>query len=320
MIKINGIINDKNNLLLLLILIITFFSISCKKPVIGMYGLVEPINDYKNYTKEAIDGAFVRWLESSGAEIVIIHIWYTKEELINLLNQINGIVFSAGFRRPLKFDEPWEKKAEFIFEYAKNNSIPVWGTCLGMQMICFFISKDENIFDKYNNIGLETVELTKKVNSNMFSLFKKNDIADFETKPSTYHIHQRGVSPEKFNNNKNLIDNYDIIGYGYDKNNKKFVNMIESKKGLKHIIFGTQFHAEKNPYERRKKYNEENTIDSLRRAQLIAMKFVEEARNNGNLFKSDEERNKYTFINTYQKMKKGSYNNKINYYYFNIND
>ena len=96
--------------------------------------------------------------------------------------------------------------------------------------------------------------------------------------------------------------------------------MIESKKGLKHKIFGTQFHAEKNPYERRKKYNEENTIDSLRRAQLIAMKFVEEARNNGNLFKSDEERNKYTFINTYQKMKKGSYNNKINYYYFNIND
>ena len=47
-----------------------------------MYGLVEPIKDYKNYTKEAIDGTFVRWLELSGAEIVIIHIWYTKEELI----------------------------------------------------------------------------------------------------------------------------------------------------------------------------------------------------------------------------------------------
>ena len=92
MIKINGIINDKNNLLLLT-LIITFFSISCKKLVIGMYGLVEPIKDYKKYTKEAIDGAFVRWLESSGVEIVIIHIWYSKEELINLLNQINGIVF-----------------------------------------------------------------------------------------------------------------------------------------------------------------------------------------------------------------------------------
>ena len=154
----------------------------------------------------------------------------------------------------------------------------------------------------------------------MFLLFKKNDIVDFETKTSTYHIHQCDISPEKFNNNKNLIDNYDIIGYGYDKNNKKFVNMIESKKGLKHKIFGTQFHAEKNPYERRKKYNEENTMDSLRRVQLIAMKFIEETRNNGNLFKSDEERNKYTFINTCQKMKKGSYNNTINHYYFDIND
>ena len=103
------------NIINLLILIISFFKASSKKPVIGMYGLVEPINDYKNYTKEAIDGAFVRWFESSGAEIVVIHIWYTYEEIKELLKQINGVVFSVGFRRPLKFDEPWESKAEFIF-------------------------------------------------------------------------------------------------------------------------------------------------------------------------------------------------------------
>ena len=139
-----------------------------------MFGLVEPINDYKNYTKEAIDGAFVRWFESSGAEIVVIHIWYTYEEIKELLKQINGVVFSVGFRRPLKFDEPWESKAEFIFEFSKNNSIPIWGTCLGMQMISFFITKDENIFGKYNNIGLEKVELNNKVNnSNIFSILKK---------------------------------------------------------------------------------------------------------------------------------------------------
>ena len=296
-----------------------FLSILSQKPIIGMYGLVEPINDYKNYTKEAIDGAFVRWFESSGAEIVVIHIWYTEEEITNLLRQINGVVFSAGFRRPLKLDEPWELKARFIFEFAKNNSIPIWGTCLGMQMITVFMSEDkyENIFDKYNNIGLEAIELTNKANnSNILSFFKGNDINNLEIMPTTYHIHQRGVSPEKFIKNKILMNNYEIIGYGFDKDYKKFVNIIESKKGLNHIIFGTQFHAEKNPYERRKKYNEENTIDSLIRSQLLAMKFVEEARKNYNKFKSVEERNKFTFINTYQQLKYGYYNNKINYYYF----
>ena len=282
-----------------------------------MYGLVEPINDYQNYTKEAIDGAFVRWFESSGAEIVVIHIWYTEGEIIELLKQINGVVFSAGFRRPLKFDEPWESKAQFIFEFSKNNSIPIWGTCLGMQMISYFISKNENIFGKYNNIGLEKVELTEKANnSKIFSFFKKNDLKNIEIVPSTYHIHKRGVLPEIFEKNKNAVENFDIIGYGYDKDNIKFINVIESKKGLKHKIYGTQFHAEKNPYERRKSYNEENSMDSLRRSQLIAMKFVDEARKNKNRFKSIEEKNKYTFINTFQKQKDGYYINKINYYYF----
>ena len=288
-----------------------------------MYALVEPINDYKNYTKEAIDGTFVRWLESAGAEVVVIHIWYNEEEITALLKQINGVLFSAGFRRPLKFDEPWESKAQFIFEYAKNNEIPIWGTCLGMQMITYFMCNNESIFDKYDNIGLEPVELMKNgnsKNSSIFSLFKKNDLRSLELNPTTYHIHRRGVSPTNFEKNKKLMEKYDIIAYGYDKDNKKFINVIESKKGLKHKIYGTQFHAEKNPYERRKKYNEKNTMDSLRRSQLIILKFVEEARSNKNRFISDEIRKKYTFINTFQNQQYGSYINKVNYYFFDIND
>ena len=172
--KFNEMIKIKKILFFLLIVIIQFHIIYSIKPVIGMYGLVEPINDYQNYKKEAIDGSFVRWFESAGGEIVVIHIWYTEEEIKELLEQINGVVFSAGFRRPLKFDEPWESKAKFIFDFAKNNSIPIWGTCLGMQMISYFIANNENIFGKYNNIGLENVELTNNGNkSNIFSFLKK---------------------------------------------------------------------------------------------------------------------------------------------------
>ena len=138
--KFNEMIKIKKILFFLLIVIIQFHIIYSIKPVIGMYGLVEPINDYQNYKKEAIDGSFVRWFESAGGEIVVIHIWYTEEEIKELLEQINGVVFSAGFRRPLKFDEPWESKAKFIFDFAKNNSIPIWGTSRGMQMISYFIA------------------------------------------------------------------------------------------------------------------------------------------------------------------------------------
>ena len=292
-----------------------------KKPVIGMYGLVEPISDYEKYTKEAIDGGFVRWLEASGAEVVVIHIWYTHEQIISLLNQINGVLFSAGPRRPLKYDEPWELKAKYIFDYAKNNGIPIWGTCLGMQMITKFMADDNKPLDKYDNIGLKKVELTNLAKeSNLLSLFKEKDYDNLNNSETSFHIHKHGISPESFYSNKNLVENYDIIGYGYDKNGKKFVNIIESKKGLNHKIFGTQFHPEKNPFERANWFKEKNPMDALRRSQLIIMKFIEETRNNGNNFINDDEKSKYTFINTYETLKVGTYDKSLNYYYFEKKD
>ena len=313
------IINISYNLFLLFI---SFYLISSKKPVIGMYGLVEPISDYNKYTKEAIDGGFVRWMEASGAEVVVIHIWYNHEQIISLLNQINGVLFSAGPRRPLKLDEPWEQNAKFVFDYAKNNGIPIWGTCLGMQMITVFMSDGgKNFMEKYDNIGLKNVELTKEAkDSKMLSLFKKNDLDNLKNSKTSYHIHKHGISPEVFFSNKNLVDNYDILGYGYDSNGKKFVNIIESKKGKKHKVFGTQFHPEKNPFERGNWFKEKNPMDALRRSQLMVMKFIEEARNNGNKFINEEEKNKYTFINTYEKLSIGTYNKSINYYYFDKKD
>ena len=310
------------NYIILFILVTSFNIIYSKKPVIGMYGLVEPISDYNEYTKEAIDGGFVRWMEASGAEVVVIHIWYNHEQIISLLNQINGVLFSAGPRRPLKFDEPWESNGKFVFDYAKNNGIPVWGTCLGMQMITVFMSdENKNFLEKYNNIGLKNVILTNSAReSKMLSLFKESDFNNLNNSQTSYHIHKHGISPEVFFSNKNLMDNYDIIGYGYDSDGKKFVNIIESKKGKKHKIFGTQFHPEINPFERANWFKENNPMDALRRSQLMVMKFIEEARNNRNKFISDEERSKYTFINTNEMLSVGTYNKSINYYYFEKKD
>ena len=310
-----------NNYFNLVIFIVSFNIVLQKKPVIGMYGLVEPISDYNQYTKEAIDGGFVRWMEASGAEVLVIHIWYSHEQIISLLNQINGVLFSAGPRRPLKYDEPWELNAKFVFDYAKDNGIPIWGTCLGMQMITVFMANDNKSMDKYDNIGLKKVELSKiAIESKTLSLFKEKDYFNLNNSSTSFHIHKHGISPERFFSNKNLIENYDIIGYGYDKNGKKFVNIVESKKGMKHKIFGTQFHPEKNPFERANWFKEKNPMDALRRSQLMIMKFIEEARNNGNKFINESEKSKYTFINTYEKLKVGTYNKSKNYYYFEKKD
>ena len=60
-----------------LIILLNIISISLEyKPVIGIYGVVSPSDDYINYNKETLDEALVRWLEDEGAKIILIHYFY----------------------------------------------------------------------------------------------------------------------------------------------------------------------------------------------------------------------------------------------------
>ena len=132
-----------------------------------------------------------------------------------------------------------------------------------------------------------------------------------------WNIWIHGITPKDFWNNKNLTENFELVTTGFDLNGKEFVNAVESKEGLNHHIFATQFHAEKNPYIRKVKYNDPHTMDALRRSQLFALRFVEEARRNCNEIKEDNFREKYTFISTY---KKGTYDlydkSEFTYYFY----
>ena len=69
------------------------------KPVIGIYGNSNPEND----DEEFLNGtyypmSYVYWLESGGAEVMAIHYWYSEEEIKEILNKINGILFLGGGR------------------------------------------------------------------------------------------------------------------------------------------------------------------------------------------------------------------------------
>ena len=120
-----------------------------------------------------------------------------------------------------------------------------------------------------------------------------------------------------FFNEKNLIDNYVLTSYGYDLDGVKFIDSIENDF---YKIYGTQFHPEKTPFLRMKKYTRNHENDSLRRSQLLAMKVVDFGRNyapkkkieNMDLFRSN-----YHVISTFQKNKfKYIYDKEMNMYYF----
>jgi gamma-glutamyl hydrolase len=66
-----------------------------------------------------------------------------------LLPKINGVLFPGG---GVEFDmkTPWTSNANYILQYAMQqndagNVFPVWGTCLGFQLLSYLTANYENV-------------------------------------------------------------------------------------------------------------------------------------------------------------------------------
>lgn len=98
------------------------------------------------------------------------------------MSKINGVLFPGG-NQLIKIGDKWTDKAKLIFDYAiaenkKGNVFPVWGTCLGFELIMYLTSGvlDSNqLFTKYDDSSIihplkfsfkqEDTQLFKNMNS-----------------------------------------------------------------------------------------------------------------------------------------------------------
>lgn len=284
------------------------------KPIIGIYANIYPESDYSTNNASVIFGSYVRWLESLGAESLAIHPWYTHEYLDSLLSKINGVLFMGG-GRDFNSSSLWEQTALYILKSSLSKPIPIWGTCLGFQLITFLLSEDNSIIKhQYNHMGyLDNITFTPyTLNSKMYSFLNKDDFESLLSRNATAYFHTWGVSEEDWNENEKLKNLFDVTGYGTDVNGKKFVSSFEGKENL---IFGTQFHPEANPFVRYDGYEVEHSVDCLRISHKVGMAFVKYARMILNRM-DYYERKEYDFINTYGKGNEDKYDKEDNAYFY----
>jgi gamma-glutamyl hydrolase len=300
-----------------LIILLNILKISLEyKPVIGIYGVVSPSDDYSKYNKETLDEALVRWLEDEGAKIILIHHWYSHEILDEITSKINGILLPGVLRKKNSLDNLWESNAKYLINKSIEKKIPIIGICRGFLLLSSIIGNNMNILSSYNNKRAFNVEIIpESFKAKLFSLFEPKNFEEMKNLLTTPFYHIRGIIPNDFKKNKILNENFIITSYGYDKNGKKFVGSIESKNMNKFQIYGLQFHPEKAPYIRHPRYKNKQTNDTIQRSQLIALFFVNECKKNNHKF-TENDFQKFDFIDTYNRNKNADFDYEMNTFTF----
>ena len=125
--------------------------------------------------------------------------------------------------------------------------MPLWGTCLGSEMLAMLISGNDTILSTFSaeNISLPLHFTPEAASSQLFSGMPPGVEAAFR-EPITVNEHELGLAPDSYAESTQLRTAVRILSHNEDRNGKAFVSSFEHK----HLpVFATQFHPERPAFE-----------------------------------------------------------------------
>lgn len=263
-------------------------------PVIGI--LTEVLRDYKKFGthhKLHIAASYVKWIESSGAQVVPILLNQNDFYYEQMFKQTNGLLFPGGdnLLDPTK-NTPMMVAARKLYKMAveandRGEFYPIWGTCLGLELLSV-LSSNKNVLEPCSAVDealpVKFVErgrmFAPSSYANMPELNKDYSgvIMDIMTKKNTtYNHHYKCLSDEGLEK-AGLKDFYRPIAYSFDKNNKKFITIMEA---INYPFYATMAHAEKPSFEfvvKPKQMNIPHLREAIAVSRYLGDFFVEQCR------------------------------------------
>lgn len=232
-----------------------------------------------------IAASYVKFVESAGARAIPINYHSTDDEIDEVMNQVNGILFPGG-----SADVP--PAAKRIVENAMHISsvgghFPVYGICLGFEWLALAVAGQDVLTGGMDaeNISLSLNFTSEANHSRLFHDDSARTI--FAEQAVTMNNHHLGLLPTTFKKNPKLQSVFKLLSTNMDRNGVEFVSSMEG-----HIapIYGTQFHPEKNIFEwgtfpdgRPYEVIQHNSL-AVQSSQSLANFFVGEARKNSNVY------------------------------------
>lgn len=196
--------------------------------------------------------SYVKFLESGGARVVPIPYDLPASDVKALLSNINGALFTGGATAFYNKDgspSQYALTAQIIFDeattaHAAGESWPLWGTCLGHELISV-LAAGLDASPSPLTAGWDAENLTLPVDFTPAAATSRlwgspgaaTPKALFETGLS-YNAHTSGVAPADFAKSASLSSRFEILGTSADRRGDIFVATMEGKNGLP--IYTTQ--------------------------------------------------------------------------------
>lgn len=272
------------------------------RPIIGVWTQPSSSSD------EGCDGScdylaasYVKWIESSGGQVVPIPYGISSDEVDFLFDRINGVLFTGGGAAMPDGAKRMLNKA--IDANKQGDFFPLWGTCLGFEWLLMGVSGNDNILDcgfDSENISLP-LDYTEEAKGSKFLKAAGPHLAlTMAKRPFTMNNHGCGIKPDHFDETPELTSFFKVLSTNEDRQGVSFVSTIESPE---YPIQGVQWHPEKNSFEWGYDSNGEpyeaidHSMEAVQVTQFTSNYLVNMARKNFHAFDDSDQETSYLIYN-----------------------
>ena len=278
-------------------------------------------NSNNAFIESRVENNYVRWLQASGADLVVVHPWSSYEEIDYLLSKVNGVLFQ-GNPDDIDIESSYYKIIKYIYLKAieindSGHKMPILSIGDDAALLLSIIAED--------NISIVTnlsKTITQPSNINLYVSVEKTIIfKEFEQSDSKF-LEERNVLPNNLNRYvtvKNFIsdfhlgEQFNIIASSKSEEGKEYISVIEGKK---YPIIMISFHPEYVAFEQNSKLIVPENLQAIYTSRFIGNSFVFYGRKNvPNVF-TVEEKEKFCYIDPYGEFPK-IINGRFNYLFKN---